>query len=256
MNCFCHALPHLDSPWRSAGACLPDWLGVIDRRVRIRSHHAREWTGTGREELRELAEGVIQHHADDQWFHGTAAFQTMNIALSLELRGRWGIRNSMLTHLAAHILIEMLIDDWLARIFPGSLERYYLQLQQLPAGQLEALTVEMAGKPIAGMAAGFERFVSSRFLFDYAEDAGVLYRLNRVLERVRLPGLPGDLLQWLPEVRGRVRKELPELLAGYPPWHLEKIGEHHEVRDEPVVVDGGDERGTDAGVGDDPPGRL
>jgi hypothetical protein len=36
MNYFTHALPHLRDPVFIAGTALPDWLSVVNRKVRLR----------------------------------------------------------------------------------------------------------------------------------------------------------------------------------------------------------------------------
>jgi hypothetical protein len=40
MNYFAHARPFLDQPYFMAGTGVPDWLTVVDRRVRLRAKHA------------------------------------------------------------------------------------------------------------------------------------------------------------------------------------------------------------------------
>jgi hypothetical protein len=55
-------------------------------------------------------------------------------------------------------------------------------------------------------------FSRERFLFDYAEDAKLLFRLNQVMRRVGLPLLPNDLTLWLGEARELVTARKHELL--------------------------------------------
>ncbi|MCB9940019.1 MAG: hypothetical protein H6823_17405, partial [Planctomycetaceae bacterium] len=55
---------------------------------------------------------------------------------------------------------------------------------------------------------------AERFLYDYAEDGKLLFRLNNVMRRVRLPALPQDLTKFFPEARRLVRHRSAELLAG------------------------------------------
>lgn len=216
MNCFAHALPWLGDPWMVAGTCLPDWLAVADRRLRIRERTARQWIGSTDRDLDRLAAGVVRHHQDDHWFHGGPEFQSLNIALSLELRDLQESTSSLQTNLAAHIVIEMLIDGRLDELHPGMLEEYYRQLDQIPAAQLASHVEAMTGRDAQAIALLFDRFRRERFLFDYARDEGVLYRLNRVLIRVGLPALPMPVLDWLPSVRQRVSASIGGLLAEYP----------------------------------------
>ena len=41
MNYFAHGRPFVDDPYFLAGTAVPDWLNVVDRRVRVRSKQAR-----------------------------------------------------------------------------------------------------------------------------------------------------------------------------------------------------------------------
>ena len=54
MNYFAHALPFLDSPYFAAGTAVPDWLNVVDRRVRCRSRHARAFCENPRPDVARL----------------------------------------------------------------------------------------------------------------------------------------------------------------------------------------------------------
>ena len=40
MNYFAHGYRYIDRPWFLAGTALPDWLNVVDRRVRVRKDQA------------------------------------------------------------------------------------------------------------------------------------------------------------------------------------------------------------------------
>jgi hypothetical protein len=223
MNCFAHALPQLGDPWLVAGSCLPDWLAAVDRRLRIREATARRWLEDRRPAVQALARGIIGHHQDDHWFHASQAFQELNIALSLELRGRLPVSESIQTSFAAHVLIEMLIDGRLDELFPGRLDQFYTELENVDSGELAAITGELTGRDGSVMADGLDRFRNARFLAEYVCDHRVLYRLNRVLERVGLQRLPDGLDEWVAEVRQRVAAGMPGLLAGYPPAWRQRL---------------------------------
>jgi hypothetical protein len=65
MNYFAHARPFLDQPYFMAGTGVPDWLTVVDRRVRAKHaealrHDARPWVAR-------VAGGVLQHLCDETW---------------------------------------------------------------------------------------------------------------------------------------------------------------------------------------------
>ena len=67
-------------------------------------------------------------------------------------------------------------------------------------------------KPAARLAEFIQRFSAERFLYDYAEDAKLLTRLNHVMRRVKLPQLPESLSDFFPEARAVVKDRWSELL--------------------------------------------
>ena len=39
MNCLAHGINFLDRPWFLVGTGMPDWLSMVDRKVRLRPKH-------------------------------------------------------------------------------------------------------------------------------------------------------------------------------------------------------------------------
>ena len=60
---------------------MPDWLNVVDRRVRVRSKHAAAHLDADDPRIARIAAGVLQHCQDDAWFHNTRAFAELSLAL-------------------------------------------------------------------------------------------------------------------------------------------------------------------------------
>lgn len=219
MNFFAHSLPFLDDPWVVAGVCLPDWMSVINRRVRLRSRKVQPRVDDPDAATARVARGIVQHHADDEWFHETPEFALLNLDFSVELRQQVRLDDSLRTRFVGHILIEMLLDDWLSQSYPGKLEEYYGLLEQLPGDRLERIVADLAGVNPADVELPVERFLPrfrrERFLFDYRDDERLLFRLNQVMSRVRLSELPAAMLAWFPSARKRVNDLAPQLLSGF-----------------------------------------
>ena len=77
MNYLAHGIRFVDRPWFLVGTAVPDLLSVADRRVRMRERRvvpAVEAAVDSAEPRTQLAAGVLQHLADDDWFHRTPAF--------------------------------------------------------------------------------------------------------------------------------------------------------------------------------------
>src|SRR5437773_8869489 len=212
MNYLAHGWRFISEPYVLAGTAAPDWLSVIDRKTRLRSRTAAEFVSDADPILAAVARGVVQHHADDAWFHGLPAFNELNLAFAVEIRdalpGDEGFRPSFL----GHILVELLLDSALAENWPERLDAYYAALAELDPAAVERAINRLATRPAERIATLIPRFLSERFLYDYLDDAKLLTRLNHIMRRVSLPQLPPSLLALLPSFRSRVRSRMSEML--------------------------------------------
>ena len=216
MNCFTHALPFLDDPYFAVGSCIPDWLSAVDRKVRTREKLALPYIEDENPNVASLAKGVIQHHRDDDWFHQTHAFADLSMRFSLEIRdcldGEAGFRAGLM----GHIVIELLLDAYLDQQFPGKLEAFYESVARVEPPFVQDTVNLFAKKDTENLVRYIEGFLRERYIFDYADDERLLYRINRVFERVKLEPFGSELSDWLPTARERVYQQANELLVDYP----------------------------------------
>jgi len=214
MNYFGHGYRHLDNPYFLAGTAVPDWLSVINRRVRARARLARPWVDDPDPTVAAVAAGVVRHHADDRWFHRTRAFVELSLALTVGIRDRLagdpGFRPSFL----GHILVEILLDATLIARDPARLDRYYEVLAAAQPDAVARAVARMTTGPVPTLERMIPLFCGERFLYDYLDDAKLLARLDRVMRRVKLPSLPESFRAYVPEARVRVAERCEELLAG------------------------------------------
>ena len=213
MNYYAHGFRFVHDPCFLAGTSVPDWLSVVNRRVRARRRLAEPWTEDPDPTVRAVALGIVQHHHDDAWFHATRAFAELSLALTVgvreQLAGDPGFRPSFL----GHILVEVFLDAALIEADPDRLERYYAALESLDSERVSEIIQRMTTGPVPGLEGVIPRFCRERFLYDYLDDAKLLSRLNRVMKRVKLPPLPPAFLTFLPEARRRVYGRCEELLT-------------------------------------------
>jgi hypothetical protein len=216
MNYLAHGWRFVDEPYFLAGTAAPDWMSVIDRKNRLRSKVAAERVADSDPIVAAVARGIVQHHADDAWFHEGAAFNEMCLAFAVELRdalpGDEGFRPSFL----GHILVELLLDAALAEQEPRRLDEYYAALAKVDPAEAERAISALALKPTDRVAELVPRFAAERFLYDYLDDAKLLTRLNHVMRRVGLPAMPLELSRLFPAMRNRVRERQFELLTPEP----------------------------------------
>lgn len=228
MNFLSHAVPHLDQPWVIVGTALPDWLSVLDRRVRARARLARPWLESDDEALRQVAGGVIRHHEDDRWFHGTRAFAETNLQLAVELRERLPGDDGFRPSFVGHILIEILLDACWIEEDRRWADRFYQAIDSVPPERVEGCAEAITGRPVPGLGELVRRFVDARFLYDYLDHDKLLFRLNQVMRRVGLAELPPAVRDWLPEAAETVQSRRVRLLSppdGPSPFPLPPVAE-------------------------------
>lgn len=213
MNYFSHGWRYIDDPYFLAGVCVPDWLGVLNRKMRVRSRHAEPFAADPDPRVAALAQGVMQHHRDDDWFHGTRAFAETSLALSVLLRDVLVEGDGHRRGFLGHILVELLLDAELIDESPDRLRAYYAALASLDGQVVEGAVNRMATVPSDRIALLVPRFVAEGFLWDYADDDKLIYRLNQVLSRVKLPALPSEFRPILATARRLVHERRGELLT-------------------------------------------
>jgi hypothetical protein len=131
MNYFAHGRRFIDDPYFLAGTALPDWLNVVDRRLRVRSKQAALFVEDADETVARLAAGVMQHHSDDAWFHVTPAFAELSLDFARRVREALPADDGFRPHFLGHILVELLLDAELIEQDPGGLEAYYEAMDSL-----------------------------------------------------------------------------------------------------------------------------
>jgi len=213
MNYFAHGRRFIDDPYFLAGTAVPDWLGVVDRRVRVRAQQAQLHVDSPDARRAHVAAGIVQHHQDDGWFHATRAFAELSLELCRMLRERLPGDEGFRPHFLGHILVEILLDATLIAEEPGRLEEYYAAIESVDGQSVEDAVAAISGRPARNLATFIGLFSRERFLSDYLDDGKLLFRLNQVMRRVRLPLLPATLAETLSTARAMVSRRRDELLA-------------------------------------------
>jgi hypothetical protein len=214
MNYFTHGRRYLDEPYFVAGTAVPDWLSVVNRRARARSKLAAPFATDQDPQVAAVARGIMQHHHDDDWFHQTRAFAELSLHFTREIRDRLPKDDGFRPSFLGHILVELLLDATLIEDDPALLDRYYAVMHSLDPYLVNQTVNRMATRETGMLAFFIPRFLEERFLYDYVEDAKLLFRLNNVMRRVRLPMLAETLAEFFPAARRLVRQRSAELLAG------------------------------------------
>ncbi|QDU77772.1 hypothetical protein Pan97_48510 [Bremerella volcania] len=215
MNYFAHGRPFLDQPYFLAGTAVPDWLNVVDRKCRARSKKALPLCESSDAMEAQVAAGIVQHHADDDWFHRTEEFNRLQWDFTKRIRDFLGKDSGLRPSFLGHILVELLLDSALIEDDPDELDAYYAALKEVDGALVQQTVQRIAERPAERLDWFIGRFVEVRFLEDYPDDEKLLYRLNQVMQRVKLPALPDAFATLLPELRRDVRASSAVLLTAH-----------------------------------------
>ena len=216
MNYFAHGYLYVDDPYFLAGTAVPDWLSVVDRKMRVRSKRVAPLVDHRDQRVAALAAGILRHHADDRWFHQTRAFAELSLQFTVAVRDILSQDDGFRPSFLGHILVEILLDATLIVDDPRRLDAYYAAFGRIDTQYVAQTVNEMATCESPLLGEFIQKFCSLRFLYDYVQDEKLLCRLNQVMRRVKLPALPDALLAILPSARCDVRQRRDELLAGLP----------------------------------------
>jgi len=216
MNYFAHALPFLDDPYFAVGSGVPDWLSVVDRRIRVRSRHAEPFLDCDDANIASLAAGILQHIRDDRQFHQSRAFAELSLRLTVMARDALAGETSFRPSFLGHLMLEVLVDASLIAKHADRLQAYYDLLESVDVQTVVESVDRMTPRSAAKLGPLISEFRRQRILSDYLEDAKLLVRLNQVMRRVRLDPLPEAFRRILPEARRLVSDRMGDLLEGIP----------------------------------------
>lgn len=211
MNYFAHGVRFLDRPHFLAGTACPDWLSVADRGVRLRSRRVAPFADASGTPQSEFASGVLQHLADDDWFHSTRAFHEVTAALAKKFKPLGeddGFRAGFLGHIGTELLLDAILIDR----NPSLLDEYYCAFERINAHEIQGYVGAMAVRPPERLPKFIGLFRSVQFLRCYTDPQRLLTRINQVLDRVKLPNLPERAVAVLEEGYDIVAARADELL--------------------------------------------
>ncbi|PRD47385.1 hypothetical protein C5745_11265 [Sphingobacterium haloxyli] len=192
---------------RILGALLPDLLKNVDKRYNFHPQRFEEVLFAHPKTMW-ISEGWYRHVEVDRLFHTSDFFLDHTHALRRRLDpvvAHLPVRASFLAHIALELLLDhLLIDHTLVN--PN---RLYEHL-----GHVQKVTIEKYLQAIGEVdterfSVFFERFVTSRYILDYADISNLSYALFNICKRV-----------WTFESTGDDRDKLTACLRVYKEEHL------------------------------------
>jgi len=213
MNYFAHGLRFVDRPHFLAGTAVPDWLSAADGRVRMRQRNVLPTLEHADPIHQQIAQGVLQHLNDDQWFHATRGFVEITGEVTRRLRNTLSGRDGYRPSFVGHIATELLLDGVLIEQYPGRIDAYYQALGSVDPLAVQQAVNTMSPRTTDQLALFIGLFLQSEFLRDYVDPKRLLSRLNQVMQRIRLNQLPdpveGVLVSSWDLIRDRMHELLP-----------------------------------------------
>ena len=197
------------------GCAVPDWLGAIDRRCRVRQRAAIPLITDDDPLVADLAGGISRHIDDDRGFHSGSKFMELTMVFALELRQILTDEPGFRPGFLGHIMIELLLDGFLHESFPDKLDQVYDFVTDGDPIAVQNVVNRMAAQPTDKLEPFFPIFLRERYLYDYIVDERLMYRVNHVLRRVKLTPTGDQILGWIPSARQRVYAAAPELLTSF-----------------------------------------
>lgn len=213
MNYLSHGYRFLDRPLFMAGTVVPDWLSVVNRKVRARSRLVQPVVDTtGDDDIREVGLGILQHHHDDAVFHSSPVFMELEGVVGAEFRTIMPDKFDHRPGFLGHIVVELMLDAVITEKEPALLDEFYNTMDSVNAETVQTAVNQMATRSTDKLAWFIGQFCEVKFLYDYATDEGMSFRLNQVLHRVRLPEMPAEAIRVLAKARQLLRHHSDELL--------------------------------------------
>jgi hypothetical protein len=194
MNYLAHGYRFLDDPLFVAGTAVPDWLRVAAPRVRARARVVKATIEDSEDgPYQRFCRGILRHHADDDVFHASTAFQNIYENLARQFRKQMPDRYDHRPGLLGHIVTELLLDNEMARRDSTLLPRYYHALKSVDSDWVQASVNSIVYKPVNQLSEFIDVFREIKFLYDYADNDRLLWRLNQVIGRAGLSVLDPDV---------------------------------------------------------------
>lgn len=165
-----------------AGGLLPDLVRPLDQKGALKPSKYADLLKRN-PEMASLYRGWERHKAIDKYFHASAFFETETGCLKARLKpifsssGRW-------TFFMAHILLELCLDGLLLRTGKLNADNLYTELARVQEPSLEAFFKISEGTGAERLIEYLQKFITSRYLFNYLNDEGIIIALDRICQKL------------------------------------------------------------------------
>ncbi len=188
-------------PFYAVGTALPDLLPLAAPRARLRAASVGIAPARTSEETA-LKAGAVSHLATDAAFHKAPSFAGAQAEAGTLLDGAGFAGIRVRRFFVAHVLVELVLDAALLRADPAIADDFYAAFAAADPVAVTRWAEAAVVRPLPALPGVLARFTRSRYLFSYAEDAGVAEGLSRVCGRARQDTFAGENFARLTRVVG------------------------------------------------------
>lgn len=198
-----------DDPLHNVGLILPDFSrSARGRRKLLLANVRSDIYG-----FASLLKGCHSHYVSDEWFHESLFFHILQDKISRILKENARLFSKQRPWFVSHILAELLLDRLIIKRFPGSLDLFYSDLQTVDIGTITQFLEACGKSSFEQFTRHYRNFCESKFMYSYSDDEGLVYSLDRVIQRTGQNALDDDaflfLIKAIPELEheaSRIKK--------------------------------------------------
>lgn len=173
---------HTDNPYLVLGMVLPDLIKNADKSWNIHPQKNEALFQHSTAEI-SLLKGWKNHLEVDRIFHNSSFFRRETALLKQFLLPALA-GSPVKPFFLAHIGIELLLDQQLLHLQHVNPFTFYNQLKEANTPELKQFLEKAKIPDFEHFAIFYNKFISSRYLFDYAETVHVGYALEQICGRL------------------------------------------------------------------------
>lgn len=200
------------APYKLLGLALPD---IAKDFSKIYNNQLEQGLVSELPHIQEMLEGIKLHIKGDDMFHNHRIFRIneMHAKVVLEMEDEITVKRKFVI---AHVIIELMIDQYIINHFPDELEKFYKKIDMIDISKAnELFEILKVKEDESHFLNNFKHFKDQKFLYHLKENEGVLLTLNKVFGTIFAYDFMENKDVWMnviEEIKLNLQIELPFLL--------------------------------------------
>lgn len=200
------------TPYKLLGVILPDLAKDFSR---IYNKNIEQGFVSDSAHISEMLSGIKLHIKGDDLFHKHPIFKKneMHAKVVLEMESEISVKRKFVI---AHVLVELLIDQYIIINYPEELDNFYAILDEIDIEKANELFQSLDVKEEKShFVNNFSFFRERKFIYNLKENKGVLFTLDKVFGTIFDYNFLENNYIWMDvieNIKFNLEKELPLLL--------------------------------------------